>query len=398
MTVTKQGTGDGTITTSTGSLNWSGNIGSALYALNTQVIVTAVTDNSSMFSGWTGCDVNIGNQCTVNMTATRSITAEFNGVCKRTKKDFDGDGKSDILWQNSNNGDVAIWLMNGASKKSAAFAANGVPKNWRVIASDDFNGDGKADIIWQNTDTGDVYVWLMDGTKPNSGDYVYRSMTSEWQIKAIGDFNGDCRNDVLWQNTSTNDVVVWLLDGVKIKSRDFIVKGVPADWEVRGVGDFNGDGKTDILWQSKDTGDVYAWLMDGVKIQGSSGFVAKGIPHQWQIRSIADYDGDGKSDVHLQDVDTGKIYVWLMDGIKIKGGDFVKPKGGAGQSMGGSVRGSGGDTWAVKSVGDYNGDGMNDMLWQDGSTGDVYIWFMDGTTINSGGYADQGVPSDWGIY
>ncbi|WP_040335466.1 hypothetical protein [Candidatus Magnetobacterium casense] len=38
------------------------------------------------------------------------------------------------------------------------------------------------------------------------------------------------------------------------------------------------------------------------------------------------------------------------------------------------------------------------MLWQDGSTGDVYIWFMDGTTINSGGYADQGVPSDWSIY
>ncbi|MBF0339132.1 MAG: hypothetical protein HQL05_15035, partial [Nitrospirae bacterium] len=97
-------------------------------------------------------------------------------------------------------------------------------------------------------------------------------------------------------------------------------------------------------------------------------------------------------------VDTGKIYVWLMDGIKIKGSDFVKPKGGVDQSAGVSVRGSSGDTWDVKSVGDYNGDGMNDMLWQDGSTGDVYIWFMDGTVISSGGYADQGVPSNWSIY
>ncbi|KJU84259.1 hypothetical protein MBAV_003538, partial [Candidatus Magnetobacterium bavaricum] len=93
MTVTKQGTGDGAITTSTGSLNWSGNTGTALYALNTQVIVTAAADNASVFSGWTGCDVNIGNQCTVNMTASKGIAAEFNGGCKKTKKDFDGDGK-----------------------------------------------------------------------------------------------------------------------------------------------------------------------------------------------------------------------------------------------------------------------------------------------------------------
>ncbi|MBF0608558.1 MAG: hypothetical protein SFH39_05360 [Candidatus Magnetobacterium sp. LHC-1] len=42
--------------------------------------------------------------------------------------------------------------------------------------------------------------------------------------------------------------------------------------------------------------------------------------------------------------------------------------------------------------------GVNDMPWQDGSTGDVYMWFMDGTTINSGGYVEQGIPSDWSIY
>ncbi|MBF0592534.1 MAG: VCBS repeat-containing protein, partial [Nitrospirae bacterium] len=54
--------------------------------------------------------------------------------------------------------------------------------------------------------------------------------------------------------------------------------------------------------------------------------------------------------------------------------------------------------WSMQSTGDYNGDGNNDMLWQNNSTGDVYMWFMDGATINSGGYVDQGVPSQWSIY
>ncbi|MBF0609419.1 MAG: hypothetical protein SFH39_03345 [Candidatus Magnetobacterium sp. LHC-1] len=129
LTVTKQGTGDGIITTSTGSLNCSGNIGTALYALNTQVIATVVTDNASTFNGWTGCDVTIGNQCTVNMTATRGITADFNGVCK---KDFDDDGKTDILWQSKDTGDVYAWLMDGTVINSGGYADQGVPSDWSI--------------------------------------------------------------------------------------------------------------------------------------------------------------------------------------------------------------------------------------------------------------------------
>jgi len=30
-------------------------------------------------------------------------------------------------------------------------------------AKNDFNGDGKSDILWRNQTTGQVYVWLMNG-------------------------------------------------------------------------------------------------------------------------------------------------------------------------------------------------------------------------------------------
>ena len=38
---------------------------------------------------------------------------------------------------------------------------------WHIAGTGDFNGDGKSDILWQkDTSTGtETYIWLMDGTK-----------------------------------------------------------------------------------------------------------------------------------------------------------------------------------------------------------------------------------------
>ena len=81
----------------------------------------------------------------------------------RARGDFNGDGKSDILWQN-NDGTAAIWLMDGPN---ATFAgAAGPPIRGRpgtIKGTGDFNGDGKSDILWQNDD-GTPAIWLMDGT------------------------------------------------------------------------------------------------------------------------------------------------------------------------------------------------------------------------------------------
>ena len=69
--------------------------------------------------------------------------------------DFNGDGKSDLLWQNDN-GQVAIWELNGSTVIGSAILGNPGP-SWEVIATGDFNGDGKSDILWQN-DTGEVDI------------------------------------------------------------------------------------------------------------------------------------------------------------------------------------------------------------------------------------------------
>ncbi len=39
---------------------------------------------------------------------------------------------------------------------------------WRAVGTGDFNGDGNSDILWQNTNTGQASVWEMDGDAPRS--------------------------------------------------------------------------------------------------------------------------------------------------------------------------------------------------------------------------------------
>ena len=88
----------------------------------------------------------------------------------------------------------------------------------------------------------------------------------------------------------------------------------------------------------------------------------------WSSVGVGDFNGDGMADILLEDTLTNELAIWLMNGTQIVGS--------------GSPGGVSSD-WQVQGVGDFNGDGMADILWQSTSTGDVAIWFMNGTSIAS---------------
>src|SRR3546814_7789011 len=71
--------------------------------------------------------------------------------------DFNGDGKSDILWRNIRNGRNTIWKSADRSTEQAvAFVSD---LNYVVAGVGDFNGDGKSDILWRNIRTGRNTIW-----------------------------------------------------------------------------------------------------------------------------------------------------------------------------------------------------------------------------------------------
>ncbi|WP_420266364.1 FG-GAP repeat domain-containing protein, partial [Candidatus Magnetominusculus dajiuhuensis] len=51
--------------------------------------------------------------------------------------------------------------------------------------------------------------------------------------------------------------------------------------------------------------------------------------------------------------------------------------------------------WQIKGVGDLDGDGYSDIIWQNASTGAVYVWLMNGTAIKSSGAVSTSVASVW---
>ena len=71
--------------------------------------------------------------------------------------DFNGDGRSDVLWRNSGTGANVIWhSANSATLQSLAAVSN---FDWRVVGNGDYDGDGRADLLWRNCRTGGNAIW-----------------------------------------------------------------------------------------------------------------------------------------------------------------------------------------------------------------------------------------------
>src|SRR5947207_2494571 len=185
------------------------------------------------------------------------------------------------------------------------------------------------------------------------------------------DFDGDCKSDVLWRNSATGEDYVWLMNGLTITRGGSLTTVDDPAWQIPGTGDFDGDGKADILWRNAVTGENYIWLMNGLSIASSGSVNFVDPTSGWQVQGIGDFDGDGRADILWRNLSTGDNYIYLMNGWTI-----------AAQGL---VNAVSDQAWQVKGIGDFDGDGRADILWRNSSTGENYIWLMNGLSTASQG-------------
>ena len=249
--------------------------------------------------------------------------------------------------------------VEGATKEPESIGGKQGKLWWSATTAGDIDGDGYDDVAmgsW-NKAQGDI---LKGGSNPEVGDNI-PSLGLVWHQAGVGDVNGDGYNDVLFndkgfqsQNGSTGKLYTGSSNGLTYKAD--VGNGVAA-----AAGDVNGDGIVDMIVMGATSSNVYYGSTNGSYTKSenlSFGYNSADNSASWGAQQYAagvgDFNGDGYNDV----VTTTGIYLGSKNGLsesnKISFNHAVT---------------------SANAAGDVNGDGYADVVVVDGKYGNSYVLF-----------------------
>jgi hypothetical protein len=220
---------------------------------NAGLLLQDAGGNLEVITGFTGPAPTTSSTTTPLTLPVGVSTAGWTAI---TAGDFNGDASSDVLLQDAA-GNAHILIMKANSTDAigtvnSASTVTGPGAGWNIVSSGDFNGDGKSDILWSNTTTGQTEVFLMNGgTVATTG----AALNNGVNLKAVGtgDFNNDGKSDIAFQNQTDFSVQIWTMNGA-VQSGAPINIAAPTvvnpgdNFILRGAEDVNGDGFSDLLF------------------------------------------------------------------------------------------------------------------------------------------------------
>ena len=76
--------------------------------------------------------------------------------------------------------------MNGLRIVDGSLVGGPTGTDWQITGTGDFNGDSKSDILFQNVQDGSCFIWEMEGLALNTAGYgqVGPALGADWHVMA----------------------------------------------------------------------------------------------------------------------------------------------------------------------------------------------------------------------
>jgi hypothetical protein len=208
-----------------------------------------------------------------------------------------------LVPQDANTTQVQIDVMNGASVGRTQVVGTFASRDWRPVGIGDFNGDGQTDLLFQNQRDGSVQYWELKNGQLQ-GIHSLGTVSPDWQARTTADLGGKGISDLILQQGQDGPLALWRFDGPNVVAR----APLPADicGALLAAGDLAGDGRIDLLSHSGD--ELYRTPPGGAAVRLGA------VPQSWAFAGTVRLDGGAADDLLFEDLSDGSYHTWKLDG------------------------------------------------------------------------------------